>query len=195
MFSNNSFKKNHKKDSNDLETVLQGNWSRSLQETKQPSVLYANSCQQVHYGVIHNTWSWSCWDYFCLAIFFHFVLFLFESKHRLCFASDSGRPTIGIKIDLLTLSVMDTNVWCLAGQDHSVFLVNSLFTGQAPSMVIVVKNEFLSYFTNLCTISLFNLLPFIYICYGHRFNIISFIVLLKPPYASMDKVQVVEWFK
>lgn len=54
MFGNNSFKKNHEKDSDDLETILRGNRSRSLQETKQPSVLCANSCQQVHYGVIHN---------------------------------------------------------------------------------------------------------------------------------------------
>lgn len=46
------------------------------------------------------------WVFLC---FFFFVLFLLDSKPRLWLASDSGRHTVGIKLDLLTLSVRDKN--------------------------------------------------------------------------------------
>lgn len=49
--------------------------------------------------------------------FFYFVLFLLDSKPRLWLASDSGRHTIAIKLDLLTLSVRDTKLWSLGGQE------------------------------------------------------------------------------
>jgi hypothetical protein len=54
VFGNNFFKKNHGRDSEDLEMYPLRKFIMLFAGDKQPSILYANSCQQVHDGIIDN---------------------------------------------------------------------------------------------------------------------------------------------
>jgi tetrahydromethanopterin S-methyltransferase subunit E len=75
---------------------------------KQPSILYANSCQQVHDGIIDNIWP--CPEIGFVLFFLLFGLVLFFSSVNIfliCSSLDSGRHMIDMQSVLLTLSVGD----------------------------------------------------------------------------------------
>ena len=75
-----------------------------MQETKKLSNLYANSCQQVHYGVIDNVWS--CQEN-------GFVIFFTSVKNSVFFFLPDIGSDISGEIDLFALDIIDANILSL----------------------------------------------------------------------------------